>query len=86
MSLLLRLLPFILPSKILGLPTAGLLAAAPDIIAGVKVLGRVIDKLKESGKSEKEATGAAAQMVAKARTMTPDEERIWADRHTLPAN
>ncbi|MDQ3014187.1 MAG: hypothetical protein M3X11_26210 [Acidobacteriota bacterium] len=69
-----------LPEKILGFSTALILKNLPDIQRAGKVIGEVVEKLKDAGHTQEQAEKTAAQMIAKTRTMAPDEEAIWASR------
>lgn len=73
--------PF-LPSKILGISTATIIAwlGTPEAKAAATALQGVITALKQNGDTEIAAGVKALAMVAKAHKMTPAEEEIWMNR------
>ena len=73
-----------LPEKILGFSTALLLSNAPEIIEAGRVISGVIEKLQGEGKTEEQAAKATAEMIAKKRDMTFEEEQAWMNRSGSP--
>jgi len=78
------ILLWLLPEKILGISTARILSNSPEIDEATKAVSRVIKNLMAEGKTQPEAEAAAAQMIAKKRVMTLEEELAWMNRSGSP--
>jgi hypothetical protein len=82
MGAFLTLLPQLIGGKIFGISISSIVAwlATPQGAAAISVAKGLLANLQANGASELEAGRKILAMFAGVHTMTPEEEKIWADR------